>query len=1046
MKRHSRTSVLCMTATLLLLAAAPGWYAAAAQVRQVTFSGKVLDAAGRPLEGVKVRLYQETYGETAYSYEITAAAETKARADGSFAFKVPADSEGRQYGYVVAEKEGLALSFATWDMRADRTFDLMLGEAKPLAGVVVDEGGQPVPEASVSIYILQIGDITQNRGLSMYVAPRLLTTRTDSAGRFRFANLPGQATAELLVRKAGRATVCTFVLSEYAGRDRQYHVGQPDIRLTQPVEAKIEGSVVQSRTGQPVTGITLAVTYGNNRPLDGYDPIPVKADGTFTMAALPAGQYALQLARSSAAPAQWVGAAVPVTLKAGEAKTGLKIEVSKGGMLEVAITDAATNKPIEKATASIRDPQSGQWFSGISDAEGVARLRLAPGTYQTDGVYKQGYSREGQPKNVTIEEGATKRIAATLTGTPKVRGVVRDPNGAPVAGVQIRVLPAGYQDVASDAEGRFEVTWDRQGWTSERTVFCLLARHAQRNLAAAVDIAEGTNTLDVKLEPGLTIAGRIVDPNGKGIAKAQISPMLRVSSWGSRLSRDQIQANRNGNFEIPAVPPAHRYDIQFSADGYGSKRSEMVETSADADRRLDVGVLTLPVANLSISGQVVDLQDQPVANSTISVSGHGDGQPDRLSAQTDAQGRFTLKGVCQGRVNLRAEANQGNRRLSANALTDGGSTDIKIVLREGSSYTVQRVGGKKYDQIVSGEGKVIAGVAVDEKGSPVVGVRVQVCCHKAMREGRMTWRFSDFRELSAMTDAQGRFAIELKEDGEYNLLFSPDRLAAVIVYDVPVGQKDLKVTLPEGGTVTGRLLRVEKHQKISIPQAEVKIEQTDRSSFSHVGFDQDRTMTTDANGRFHFEHLSTLTRTDHNKPVYIPRTWKLSYGAVSQTVAFDPNETTKAVDLVIKPDLASAPPLAGRPLPGFDGIRIGLTPEQIKGKRVLVCFFDWEQRPSRNCVLQLAKQAPSLGEKGVAVAAVHVSKDNDAGLRKWAADSKIPLPVGTIGGEREEVFFAWSIKSLPWLILTDASHLVTAEGFSPDELDKKFAEAPKANR
>jgi hypothetical protein len=321
-----------------------------------------------------------------------------------------------------------------------------------------------------------------------------------------------------------------------------------------------------------------------------------------------------------------------------------------------------------------------------------------------------------------------------------------------------------------------------------------------------------------------------------------------------------------------------------------------------------------------------------------------------------------------------------------------------------------------------------------------------VCCHKAMREGRMTWMFRDFRELSAMTDAQGRFAIELKEDGEYNLLFSPDKQAALIVYDVPVGQKDLKVTLPEGGTVTGRLLRVEKGQEVPIAQAEVKIEQTDRAAFSHLGFDQNRTVTTDAEGRFRFEHLCTQTRTDYRNAVFVPRTWKLSYGAVSQTVAFDPNETTKAVDLVIKPDVASAPLLAGRPLPGFDGIGIDLTPGQIKDKRVLVCFFDWEQRPSRNCVLQLAKQAAALGEKGVAIAAVHVSKDNEAALRKWAADSKIPLPVGTIAGEREEVFLAWSVKSLPWLVLTDANHTVTAEGFSPDELDKKLDETPQANR
>ena len=1046
MKRGSGIAVLSVAAILMAVPAGPGRRAQAAQAKQVTFTGKVLDATGQPIEGVKVRLYQEFYGSGAYAPEATLTAEVTAQADGSFSFSVPALSESYRYGSIVVEKEHLAIGFASWDMSQDRTRDITLGAAKPLAGVVVDESGQPIPEASVSVYLLQIGNTTQQQGLGMRLAPQLLTTRTDAIGRFAFTNLPAEAAAELLLKKPGRATVCTFTPSEYAGQSRTYRVGQTDIRLTQPTEAKIEGVVIQKQTGQPVAGVTLLVMYAQNRALDGHDPIRVNADGTFTLPALSAGQYSLQLATLRDGLADWVAAPMSVTLKAGETKTGLKFEVSKGGMLEVAITDAASNKPLEKASVNLRAAQGGRWFGGTSDAEGIARIRLAAGTYQMQGAFKQGYSYQERQETITIEEGATKRVAAALKAAAKVRGVVRDPDGAPVAGVQIRVLPAGYQDVASDAEGRFEVTWDRQGWPSERTVFCLPARHAQRNLAAAVDIAEGTNTLDVKLEPGMTIAGRIADPNGKGIARAQISPMLRVSAWGSRLSRDQIQTDSSGNFEIRAVPPAHRYDLHFSADGYGSKHSEMVETNADATRRLDIGVVTLPVANLSVSGRVVDLQDQPVANATISVSGYGDGQPDRLSAQTDAQGRFTLKGVCQGRVNLRAEVNQGNRRLSANALTDGGSTDIKIVLREGSSYTVQRVGGKKYDQIVSGEGKVIAGVAVDEKGSPVVGVRVQVCCHKAMREGRMTWRFSDFRELSAMTDAQGRFAIELTEDGEYNLLFSPDKQAALIVYDVPVGQKDLKVILPEGAVVTGRLSRVEKGQRLLIPNAEVKIEQTDRASFSHLGFDRDRTTTTDGEGRFRFEHISTQMRSDHNKPVFIPRTWKISHANVSQTIAFDDDKTTKEVDLVIKPDLADASPLAGRPLPGFDGIRIDLTPEQIKGKRVLVCFFDWEQRPSRNCVLQLAKQAPSLGEKGVAVAAVHVSKDNDTGLRKWAADSKIPLPVGTIGGEREEVFFAWSVKSLPWLVLTDASHLVTAEGFSPDELDKKLAEAPKANR
>lgn len=1045
MKRGSRIAVLSVAAILIAVPAGHGQCAEAAQAKQVTFTGKVLDATGQPIEGVKVRLYQESYGSGAYAPEGTLAAEVTVQADGSFSFAVRALSENYRYGTIVAEKQGLAIGFATWDMSQDRTFDITLGAAKPLAGVVVDESGQPIPEAFVGVYLLQIGNATQQQGLGR-VAPQLLTTRTDATGRFAFTNLPAEAAAELLVKKPGRATVCTFTPSEYADQSRTYRVGQTDIRLTQPAEAKIEGVVVQKQTGQPVAGVTLLVMYAQNRALDGCDPVRVREDGTFTVPALPAGQYSLQLATLRDGLADWVAAPMPVTLKAGETKTGLKFEVSKGGILEVAIADAASNKPLEKASVNIQAAQGSRWFGGTSDAEGVARIRLAPGTYQFQGASKQGYGYEQRQEMVTVEEGTTKRVAVALKETPRIRGVARDPAGAPVAGARVRVLPAGYQDITSDAEGRFEAAWDPRSWSTGRTTFCLLARHEQRNLAAVVDIAEEASMLDVKLEPGMVVVGRIADPNGKGIAGARVNPMLRMSTWGSPLSRDQTQTDSNGNFEIRAVPPAHRYSIHFSANGYGSKQNETVETNADATRRLDIGIVTLPVANLSVSGRVVDLQDQPVANATIRVSGYGDGQPDNLSAQTDAQGRFTLQGVCQGRVNIRAEVNQGNRRLSANALTDGGSADIKIVLREGSSHTVQRVGGKSYDQIVASGGRVIAGVTVDEKGSPVAGVPVRVCCHKTMREGRMSWMFSDFRELSAMTDAQGRFAIELKEDGEYNLLFSPDKQAALIIYDVPVGPKDLKVTLPEGGTVTGKLVRVEKGQKIPLAQAAVKIEQTDRASFSHLGFDQDRTKTTDAEGRFRFEHLCTQTRTDHRNAVFVPRTWKLSYGEVSRTIAFDANETSKEVDLIVKPDLAGAPPLAGRPLPGFDGISIDLTPEQIKGKRVLVCFFDWEQRPSRNCVLQLAKQASSLGEKGVAIAAVHVSKDNDGSLRNWAAESKIPLPVGTITGERDEVFLAWSAQSLPWLVLSDASHIVTAEGFSPDELDKKLDEAPQASR
>jgi protocatechuate 3,4-dioxygenase beta subunit len=1032
MKRDGRIAVRYLAVVLIAVPVGQGWCAGAAPVGPATFTGRVLNAAGRPIEGVKVRLYQQTYESTSYPREATVVAEATAQADGSFSLNAPPQSDVSREGSVVAEKEGLALGFVTWDMKRDLTFDLTLGEPNPLAGVVVDEQGQPVPDAAVSVYLLQIDKDVERYGLSMCVAPRLLTTRTDSTGRFEFANLPAGASAELLVRKPGRATVCTFAVSEFYGGPLHCPAGQTDIRVTQPVEARLQGVVVQKQTGQAVGGITLVMTYAPNRSIEGYAPIDVSADGTFTMPALPAGQYALQLATRKGELPDWVAAPVPVTLKAGEARTDLKIEVSKGAILEVAVTDAADHQPIEKASASARASQGGQWFSSISDADGVARLRLAPGTYEI-GVYRQGYSHEARSRTVTIEEGIAKHVDMALTRMPRIGGSVRDAGGAPVAGAQVRILPAGRQDATTDAEGKFEITWDGQA-RHRGTTLCLVARHVQRNLAAVAEIAEGTKTLDVKLEPGIVIAGRVVDPNGKGIAGAQVSPMLSMSGWGSSLNEDGIPTDRSGSFEIRAVPAGHKYDLDVRADGYGNKTCQNLDSYGVKDR-LDVGVVTLPVANLVVSGQVVDLQDKPVPNASLHV--YGDDQPGGRAARTDADGRFTLKGVCAGALNIEAYAGRGGKELSAVALTEGGSTDIRIVMREGPS-PVQRVGGKGYEQIVATATKVIAGVAVDEKGAPVADVPVQVCCRKTMREGRMTWIYSSFRELSATTDDRGRFAIELKEDGEYNLRFSPDRQAAVIVYDVPVGKKDLQVTLPEGGTVTGRLVRIEKGHKIAIPNAEIKVEQTSRWAFSHLGFDRDRQTVTDAEGRFRVEHLATQIRPIQDQAGFVPRSWKVSHGDNSETIVFDGDATTKDVELVVRPDLADAPPLQGNPLPGFDGIALDLTPEQIQGKRVLVCFFDWEQRPSRNCLLQLARQTRALREKGVTLVGVHVARDNEAGLRQWVADSKIPFPVGMIQGDREEVLFTWSAKSLPWLVLTDANHIVTAEGFAPSALDENL--------
>ena len=130
--------------------------------------------------------------------------------------------------------------------------------------------------------------------------------------------------------------------------------------------------------------------------------------------------------------------------------------------------------------------------------------------------------------------------------------------------------------------------------------------------------------------------------------------------------------------------------------------------------------------------------------------------------------------------------------------------------------------------------------------------------------------------------------------------------------------------------------------------------------------------------------------------------------------------------------------LPGESLPSFDGIKMDLDSEQTKDKRMLVCFFDMSQRPSRNCVIQLSKRAQELGANDIVIAGIQASKVDDSTLVDWLKISNISFPVGTIEKDIEMIKFNWGVKSLPWLILTDKGHTVITEGFAVGELDDKI--------
>ena len=138
--------------------------------------------------------------------------------------------------------------------------------------------------------------------------------------------------------------------------------------------------------------------------------------------------------------------------------------------------------------------------------------------------------------------------------------------------------------------------------------------------------------------------------------------------------------------------------------------------------------------------------------------------------------------------------------------------------------------------------------------------------------------------------------------------------------------------------------------------------------------------------------------------------------------------------------------LVGKALPSMVAWAGEIRTERLAGKSVLVCFLDVQQRPSRHCLRQLAKQADRLKEKGVTVVAVQALEVENQTFKKWASPADARVRLGRIKEGAEQVQSSWCIRSLPWLILTDAKHIVRAEGFAVTELGRWVARMQDAAR
>lgn len=441
-------------------------------------------------------------------------------------------------------------------------------------------------------------------------------------------------------------------------------------------ELRLEGQVIDADE-LPVSGAVVAL--GSTPPRTAV----TEDDGSFAFDRLVGRDYRLA-ARADA------GVAGPVTATLTATSEPVILRLAPGGTVEAVVVRAEGGDPVAGATVELRGLEI---RSERADGDGTARFAQVP-----PGRYAVVASAAGfAPQHGTLGlrgGGATERVRLELRAGAPVAGRVLDPDGAPVAGA--RVSYSGASEWSQQADPRLDAAvTDDEG----RYRFAALPAGSFRFEArvagfapgsselVTLDGVAGTDGVDIRLEPGASLAGLVVDRAGDPVGGARVRVAARSDGmlWGGAR---QSFAGDDGRFAIEGLP-RKAHEVVATSESAASELHEVDLGRAPHEQEV---TLALEVDG-RIAGVVVDSAGEPIEGAQVSAF------PDfrrggemrremrlrgRHQALSDAGGRFVLAGVADGAYRVRAappgSAGRGRGWLTEGVPAEAGDTDVQIVL------------------------------------------------------------------------------------------------------------------------------------------------------------------------------------------------------------------------------------------------------------------------------------------------------------------------------------------------------------------------------
>ena len=629
--------------------------------------GEVVDARGRPLEGARVQAFAARPG-TGDAFDLRRGllelqeggvplADVEVDRFGEFVlddlppgtYTLRASARGHATGF----RGGVVVSLD----EHGSAVRMVLDEGAGFRGRVRETGGQGLVGARViAVALPSGGEVRVDR----------VETTSGPDGVYELDVLVPGMRYFLEAAHPDHAPAGTFVVATTGFLQRD---------LVLEASGRVQGVIREAETGKPVPYAEVTLASGS---LAGVSPLSATADGD--------GKYVFPHAHPG--PVLLFLARAPGFVQTDEADLkglgGLVVEA--GGLLEIdrelvaggevtgTVTDLA-GRAVPYATVGLTERRArwrgerttttdlqGAWrLAGIRAGEHVLRVDatgFAPLVEDADVKVVMPDPPGPIVRDVQLDDGAV------LTGQ------VRTEEKAPVSGAVVRVEVDGDRRARERVAGRQAVTHPdgsyRLGGLPSDVAITLVVQHASHAAARQGPIrllAGQVRTVDVTLDQGARLVGRVEDPDGRQIEGARVRwGVVRPEDEGelrdafradALLGTRSISTDAAGTFAIEGLEPG-RHVVKIEREGYGTWYRHDIAVPQDGDPAPVVAVL--PPA-MAIEGVVRGESGSVAVGAFVYArEPRADGEPRvadgrvraLVSGETDAAGRFRLEPLAPG--------------------------------------------------------------------------------------------------------------------------------------------------------------------------------------------------------------------------------------------------------------------------------------------------------------------------------------------------------------------------------------------------------------